>query len=962
MLRVAFQKGLPDTDEGGRDSLPIYRPDGRSLGVSFSNVTAIGASGSSQTVTDLLKIFTDILTWPVNTGRKLMKDSPQKSSSIIQDVTGVLFPGETMLVLGRPGAGCSTVLRVLANQHQSFQEVQGSIQYAGLSSAEMGKRYRSEAVYCAEDDIHLPMLPVKDTLDFALRLRKPEAQPESSSQFSKWMTGRILESLGLSHTYDTRVGDAFVRGVSGGERKRISLAEVLAVNPALACWDNPIRGLDSSSALSFLELLRDMSRRTGMSNVATLYQVSEAMYQYFDRVVVMYEGQMIFCGPASRAKEYFLELGFHCPERQTTADFLTAITSPAERKFQKTFNGPRYDTAESLAQVFRSSNDYHLLQQDMIRYQENIASDASYTSNFQSEVEGMRSKLSPKSATEPSSLGTQTLTALRRQYQLTWRDRTTLITVFILTAVNAVITSSAYYMAPKTATGSFERSGALFFALIYFNLNALTEVPKTIRSRAILLKQHRMGYAHPVALVIAGALAEIPVAFLQALVFSCCYYFTIGLDKTASSFWIFVLIVFTHLTCISCLFRMLGAWAPNLNTGFLMGGCAVPVTCLYSGYAPPVPTMHRWGSWIRRISPTPYGVESLMGNEFAGIMLHCTPGQLIPHGSGYNDIQYQGCPMAGAVKGSADVSGETYLTNQYGFNVKFLWRDFGIILVMWFLYVVLTALGLSIMTRETSTSNARAYRRGANPSGSFSEKTDVEGQGQQPAAPSASGSSIRTTVEETANQRTVSHSNQRTFSFHNVNYFVHSAGQELHLLNNVTGYVKPGQLTALMGGSGAGKTTLLETISGRKTEGRTEGTLLFDGKPLDQGFSRACGFCMQQDVHEPLATVREALQFSAFLRQSAETSHDEKVQDVEKIMELLELDPIADAIVGSLGVEERKRVTIGVELCARPSALLFLDEVCSGICLHLSFDLLTINTAHLRSRQPGCFLNRRIPP
>lgn len=537
-----------------------------------------------------------------------------------------------------------------------------------------------------------------------------------------------------------------------------------------------------------------------------------------------------------------------------------------------------------------------------------------------------------------------------------------MITVFILTAVNAVITSSAYYMAPKTATGSFERSGALFFALVYFNLNALTEVPKTIRSRAILLKQHRMGYAHPVALAIAGALAEIPVAFLQALVFSCCYYFTIGLDKTASSFWIFVLIVFTHLTCISCLFRMLGAWAPNLNTGFLMGGCAVPVTCLYSGYAPPVPTMHRWGSWIRRISPTPYGVESLMGNEFAGIMLHCTPGQLIPHGSGYNDIQYQGCPMAGAVKGSADVSGETYLTNQYGFNVKFLWRDFGIILVMWFLYVVLTALGLSIMTRETSTSNARAYRRGANPSGSSSEKTDVEGQGQQPAAPSASGSSIRTTVEETANQRTVSHSNQRTFSFHNVNYFVHSAGQGLHLLSNVTGYVKPGQLTALMGGSGAGKTTLLETISGRKTEGRTEGTLLFDVKPLDQGFSRACGFCMQQDVHEPLATVREALQFSAFLRQSAETSHDEKVQDVEKIMELLELDPIADAIVGSLGVEERKRVTIGVELCARPSALLFLDEVCSGICLRLSFDLLTINTAHLRSRQPGCFLNRRIPP
>lgn len=119
---------------------------------------------------------------------------------------------------------------------------------------------------------------------------------------------------------------------------------------------------------------------------------------------------------------------------------------------------------------------------------------------------------------------------------------------------------------------------------------------------------------------------------------------------------------------------------------------------------------------------------------------------------------------------------------------------------------------------------------------------------------------------------------------------------------------------------------------------------------------------MQQDVHEPLATVREALQFSAFLRQSAEKSHDEKVQDVEKIMELLELDSIVDVIIGSLGVEERKRVTIGVELCARPSALLFLDEVCSGISLHISFDLLTIDLANIRSRQPSCLLNRSVPP
>jgi ATP-binding cassette subfamily G (WHITE) protein 2 (SNQ2) len=108
------------------------------------------------------------------------------------------------------------------------------------------------------------------------------------------------------------------------------------------------------------------------------------------------------------------------------------------------------------------------------------------------------------------------------------------------------------------------------------------------------------------------------------------------------------------------------------------------------------------------------------------------------------------------------------------------------------------------------------------------------------------------------------------------------------------------------------------------------------GQPLDAAFSRSCGFCMQQDVHEPTATIREALQFSAKLRQSPDISDKQKKAYVEEVISLLELGPIADALIGQpgdggLNVEQRKRVTIGVELAARPSALLFLDEVRSSL-------------------------------
>jgi ABC-type multidrug transport system ATPase subunit len=131
-----------------------------------------------------------------------------------------------------------------------------------------------------------------------------------------------------------------------------------------------------------------------------------------------------------------------------------------------------------------------------------------------------------------------------------------------------------------------------------------------------------------------------------------------------------------------------------------------------------------------------------------------------------------------------------------------------------------------------------------------------------------------------------------------------------------------------MGASGAGKTTLLETISGRKTTGKVEGSMLVDGRPLDSSFSRRAGFAMQADVHEPLSTVRECLQFSAILRQENTRSKEERAQFAEKIIHLLELESIADALIGTpgsdgLNVEERKRVTIGVELAADPAFVSF---------------------------------------
>ncbi|KAG9737185.1 putative ABC transporter, partial [Aureobasidium melanogenum] len=897
------------------NELPVYRPDGRRLGVVFENITVAGVAAEENTVTDFAQVLENIITLPYQAVKLFAGNRQKNVRNLIQDVSGVVQPGETLLVLGTPGAGCSTTLRAIASDIESFVGVDGQVDYSNITSAEARKLYKSEIIYNNEEDNHFPKLSVGNTLDYALELRKPAKDEQKNADFKQSMRSKLLDKFGISHTINTIVGNSFVRGVSGGERKRVSLAEVLTTNPAVACFDNPSRGLDSSSALAFCRLLKDMSRKTGMANIVTMYQTSQSIYdQCFDRVIVLYRGRMIFSGRAAAARQYFIDLGYHCEPRQTTPDFLTAVTSVTERTVRSDHVGPVPSTPDEFAQAFRESAFYTEMQHDIAAYRAEHASNASYVNDFKAEVQRVRSSGVSKTAAEPHSLPQQIVTAIKRHYQLTWGDRNTLYTLLMLNAVNAVITGSAFYMAPKTATGSYERGGAIFFSLIYFFLNALAETPATVLSRSIVVKQRKLGLSHPSAYVLAQTVADLPISLFQALVFSCCYYFMLGLGKTASQFFIFSLIVWVHYGATSALFRMIGAIAPNLNLALLMAGAAIPPCLTYSGFAPPWPTLHKWGSWIRRISPSPWALEALMGNEFYDITLSCTDSQMVPSGPGYNNLANQGCTLPGSVKGSPDVPGSTYLALTYDMYRSHLWRNFGIIIAMWAIYTIIAAVGLAFTAREQGGASGHVFKRGAqtetmpttaNSSGMTLGEQDLEKQPSRTVndltLQPASSASSATHIDDNTSDHGKPNDNGSSFTFENVNYYVNVADGEKQLLQNVSAYARPGQLTALMGASGAGKTTLLDTISQRKSEGRVEGAMRLNGHPLDATFGRSCGFAMQQDVHEPFSTVREALQFSAELRQPADVPHAEKMEYCEYIIKLLELGPIADALIGTPG-------------------------------------------------------------
>lgn len=325
----------------------------------------------------------------------------------------------------------------------------------------------------------------------------------------------------------------------------------------------------------------------------------------------------------------------------------------------------------------------------------------------------------------------------------------------------------------------------------------------------------------------------------------------------------------------------------------------------------------------------------------------------------------QGCVVPGAGSGTSSVQGEAYVQAQFGYNVSNIWRNLGIIAVFWLLYTTLTAIGLTRTVRNTYAEGAglvfktrtsawdkleRVHLDDEESRPSVLDLEDKNQAGTEAVTPAQFDQSILSSAKTTAPASARVRCTRSTFTFSQVSYFLNVNGTEKQLLSNVCGYVKPGQLTALMGASGAGKTTLLDALAQRKREGDVVGDIRLGSTSVLEdpaSFSRACGFCMQQDIHEPRATVREALEFSARMRRPAGTPVQEINHVVQSTMQQLELNSIADALIGvpgewGLGVEERKRVTIGVELVADPSGVLFLDEPTSGLDSQASYYLVSL--------------------
>ncbi|KAG6829831.1 hypothetical protein H0H92_003374 [Tricholoma furcatifolium] len=874
----------------------------RTLGIVFRDLEVIGLGASDTLQPTLGSLFS-----PKAIQAKIQAARHPPLRSIISGFEGVVKPGQMLLVLGRPGSGCSTFLKTMANIREEYHSVNGEVHYDSLSPSDVRNHYRGDVQYCPEDDIHFPSLTVEQTLEFAAKTRAPHVRAgQSKKQYIDHVTDVLVTLFGLRHARKTPVGDAVIRGVSGGEKKRVSIAEVFATRCCIGSWDNSTRGLDASTALEYVRALRTATDTFESTTIVSLYQAGESLYLHFDKVCLIYEGKMVYFGPRDQAKQYFIDMGYQPANRQTTSDFLVSVTDPNGRTVREGATAvPR--TADEFAEYFKKSPLGVANRKEMDEYLSQF-NQSNHATTYMESAHAEHANHTRLGSPYMISIPMQVRAVMLRRAQILRGNMLTVGLNAFLFVFQALIVGSVFINSPETTSAFFSRGGVLFFAILFAALTTMAEIPALYAQRPIVHRHKVAALYHPFIEALALTLVDVPITFFTTILFGIILYFMVGLQRTAAQFLyvsmrlstralltdftfesVFYLFVFTMSITMKAWFRTIAAAFKAEASAQTVAGISILVLSIYTGYQIPKPTMIGALRWITYINPLRYGFESVLANEFRTLEGLCS--NLVPSGPGYENVTIanQVCATVGSEPGSAYVSGARYALLSYSYTYSHAWMNFGILIAFAAGFIAFLLIFSEFNTASHNESSVVLFKQGSKSTTQSSDAHDEEALRDEKSLHVSETSSAAEAQKELASAPAMTD----IFSWQHIDYTVPiSGGDDRKLLSDVTGYVAPGKLTALMGESGAGKTTLLNVLAQRVSVGVVTGDKFVNGQALPRDF---------------------------------------QAQTAEKCLKMCGLEAYGDAIVGSLGVEHRKRTTIAVELAARPKLLLFLDEPTSGL-------------------------------
>lgn len=866
--------------------------------------------------------------------------SNKRNITILKNVNGILKPSRMTLLLGPPSSGKSTLMRALAGKLDKNLKVSGSITYCGHPISEFYPERTS--AYVGQYDLHNAEMTVRETLDFSRRCLgigaryemitelarrerdagiKPDPEIDAfmkatavQGQETNIITDLTLKVLGLDICADVIIGDEMIRGISGGQKKRVTTGEMLT-GPATALFMDEIStGLDSSSTFQIVKFMRHLVHVMNETVMISLLQPPPETYNLFDDIILLSEGYIVYHGPRENILEFFESVGFRCPDRKGVADFLQEVTSKKDQQQYWYLDQEQYHyvSVPDFAERFKS---FHACQQ-------------------------MQKELQipfEKSKTHPAALTTkkyglsswESLKAVMSREQLLMK-RNSFIYIFKVTVlIILAFVSMTVFLRTKMPHGQIADGtkffGALTFGLITIMFNGFAELQLTIKKLPVFYKHRDFLFFPAWTFGVANILLKVPISLVESVVWVVLTYYVMGFAPAAGRFFRqFIAFFATHQMAMA-LFRFLGAVLKTMVVANTFGMFVLLIIFIFGGFVIRRNDIKPWWIWGYWASPMMYSQNAISINEFLASRW------AIPN----NDTTIDAPTV-----GKAILKSKGLFTEEWGF-----WLSIGALIGFIILFNSLYLWALTYLS-PSSGSNALVSEGEDDVNEIALKERSRDARSEDEISQVVYGDLGTNGATNTLVQSRVTLPFQPlSLCFNHVNYYVDMPAEmkeqgftesRLQLLSDISGAFRPGVLTALVGVSGAGKTTLMDVLAGRKTSGAIEGDITLSGYPKKQEtFARISGYCEQTDIHSPNVTVFESITYSAWLRLSSDIDDGTKKMFVEEVMALVELDVLRDALVGLPGVsglstEQRKRLTIAVELVANPS-IIFMDEPTSGL-------------------------------
>lgn len=512
-----------------------------------------------------------------------VKKGELREKILLNNVSASASPSEVLAIAGPSGSSKTTFLDALAGRIDR-KALRGQILVNGRP---MDSAFKRISGYVMQDDALHPHLTARETLMFSARLRLPGTMKFEEKRLR---VKSLIETLGLTACADTYVGDQKVRGLSGGERRRVSIGVDLIHDPAVLFLDEPTSGLDSSSALHVMQILSQMAVQRQRTVLLTIHQPSYRILATVHKFLVLAKGNVVYHGPVSGMVTYF-----NCIERGMPT---------------------HVNVVEYALDVIEEAQDYPDGLQRLVEYQRKAYAIEENREHFTLETVplGATDEEQPVFA---NSFVPEVAVLMHREYLGFLRTPEVFIIRIVLATLCGLMLGTLFLHAKKDRVGVTQRQGFVSFTLGFIVFTAVDALPVILKERQIFIRETSRGAYRTSSYVLAKPVVSLPFLLLLALIYTFSSYFLVGLVNHVDNILMYILILFLTFCVADAFVSFVASLVPDMASGQPTVSSIAAFFYLFSGLFIIRSAIPKYWIWFHYLSIFKYPYEAIMHNEYA---------------------------------------------------------------------------------------------------------------------------------------------------------------------------------------------------------------------------------------------------------------------------------------------------------------------------------------------------------